>query len=288
MSQKSEFICKICNMVLYTPITLPCECVICGSHLRDGTAKYNWITCGACSTAFEIPKLGFESNKTLQRKLEDEMHLTSEEKQLKDSVDNLLSQLDQLQAEFRANLVKCELFCDAHFSELRRNIDLQREKLKSKIDEIALKMIDQTKAKEKSYRQKLAETMAKQNEANIARIEREIHTEFRKANIIVDEVHKLKLEQESQISFLRNLVIELDVLKSDTTQIQLKENPYGLLQLNNQRLVSCSDDLSIKIWDLETNECLKTLRGHTKCVNSLEVLDSNRFISGSLDQTMKV
>ena len=42
---------------------------------------------------------------------------------------------------------------------MSQKIDDQREKLKIKIDEIALKMIDQTKEKEKSYLSKLEEIL---------------------------------------------------------------------------------------------------------------------------------
>ncbi len=44
-----------------------------------------------------------------------------------------------------------DLDCYNHFQEIRRKIDIQRVELKDKIDQIALKMIDELKAIEDTY-----------------------------------------------------------------------------------------------------------------------------------------
>jgi hypothetical protein len=44
--------------------------------------------------------------------------------------------------------------CHEHFAEIKQ-IDLQREELKAKIDEIAMEMINKTKETEEIYRQRL-------------------------------------------------------------------------------------------------------------------------------------
>ena len=66
---------------------------------------------------------------------------------------------------------------------------------------------------------------------------------------------------------------------------------FGLLNLeriaSKQFLVSVSLDKTIKIWDLKSNQCIKTLDGHTERVNCLEVLSNNQFASGSADKSIK-
>ncbi|KAK6457572.1 ubiquitin ligase complex component [Scheffersomyces xylosifermentans] len=59
------------------------------------------------------------------------------------------------------------------------------------------------------------------------------------------------------------------------------------LQFNRKYLMTGSYDTTIKIWKIETGECLKTLTGHTKGVRSL-VFDSQKLITGGLDSTIKV
>jgi WD40 repeat protein len=60
-------------------------------------------------------------------------------------------------------------------------------------------------------------------------------------------------------------------------------------ELNAQLLASCGDDRTIKLWDLNRGECLKTLWGHQGWVQSIAVSpDSNMLASGSHDYTVKL
>ncbi|KNC84022.1 hypothetical protein SARC_03756 [Sphaeroforma arctica JP610] len=58
-------------------------------------------------------------------------------------------------------------------------------------------------------------------------------------------------------------------------------------QLSHNIVVSGSLDNTIKIWDTKTGECLNTLFSHTIGVNCLQ-FDSLRIVSGSEDGTIKV
>lgn len=59
------------------------------------------------------------------------------------------------------------------------------------------------------------------------------------------------------------------------------------LQFNRKYLMTGSYDTTIKIWKIDTGECIKTLTGHTKGVRSL-VFDNQKLITGGLDATIKV
>lgn len=59
------------------------------------------------------------------------------------------------------------------------------------------------------------------------------------------------------------------------------------LQFNRKYLMTGSYDSTIKIWKVDTGECLRTLSGHTKGVRSL-VFDSQKLITAGLDSTIKV
>ena len=58
--------------------------------------------------------------------------------------------------------------------------------------------------------------------------------------------------------------------------------------LPNNRLVSCSDDEAIKVWDTASGEELFTLKGHTGGVSSLANLPNGWLASGSEDETIKL
>lgn len=52
---------------------------------------------------------------------------------------------------------------------------------------------------------------------------------------------------------------------------------------------SCSDDATIKIWDLDSGELEKTLKGHSGFVNSISFDYSGKYlVSASSDTTLKI
>ena len=55
-------------------------------------------------------------------------------------------------------------------------------------------------------------------------------------------------------------------------------------------LASSSHDKTIKLWDIHTGECLKTLHGHSGRVHSVCGLGPDRSLlaSGSWDKTIKL
>ena len=57
----------------------------------------------------------------------------------------------------------------------------------------------------------------------------------------------------------------------------------------SQRIVSGSEDSTVKVWDAATGSCVRTLEGHGGWVNSVAVSpDGQRIVSGSGDRTVKV
>ncbi|CAG8568218.1 15868_t:CDS:2 [Dentiscutata erythropus] len=71
----------------------------------------------------------------------------------------------------------------------------------------------------------------------------------------------------------------------------LKGHADGImsLQLDDQknRLITGSYDNTIKVWNLNTGEVVRTLTGHTRCVRALQ-FDNVKLITGSMDHTLRV
>jgi WD40 repeat protein len=63
-----------------------------------------------------------------------------------------------------------------------------------------------------------------------------------------------------------------------------------LILLSENSLASGSDssESCIKIWNIATGECIRTITGHTNSVYSLVKLSGNTILSGSYDTTMKI
>ena len=113
-----------------------------------------------CEKDFDVPRSGFEANSALANHLANEFHLNDEEKAIKCAIQDLIKQLEQLKDNVNLKSNEMELANCNHFIEIRRQIDIQREELKAKIDEIALKLIAQVKERENAYNRQLKQTIS--------------------------------------------------------------------------------------------------------------------------------
>ena len=62
----------------------------------------------------------------------------------------------------------------------------------------------------------------------------------------------------------------------------------SIIELENNRLVSCADENNMILWDLDDPEGKYFIEGHTNKVSSLALLSGNKFVSVSIDQTLKI
>ena len=64
-------------------------------------------------------------------------------------------------------------------------------------------------------------------------------------------------------------------------------NGVTCLQFEENILATGSYDSTIKLWNIETGEVIRTLRGHTSGIRALQ-FDDRLLVSGSLDNTVKI
>lgn len=62
---------------------------------------------------------------------------------------------------------------------------------------------------------------------------------------------------------------------------------FPLLQFDGIHVVSGSLDTSIRVWDVETGNCIHTLTGHQSLTSGMELKD-NILVSGNADSTVKI
>ena len=58
--------------------------------------------------------------------------------------------------------------------------------------------------------------------------------------------------------------------------------------LPDGRVVSGSDDNTLRVWDAAAGQCLQTLEGHQSRITSVAVLPDGRVVSGSDDGSLRV
>jgi len=81
-----------------------------------------------------------------------------------------------------------------------------------------------------------------------------------------------------------NNFTEIDSFKAHRSYIwDIKHVP------SSSQIVSCSGDKNIHLWNLDTNECVRSFTGHGDQVKCLEIsFDRSKLYSGGLDKTFRV
>ena len=108
----------------------------------------------------------------------------------------------------------------------------------------------------------------------------------------------LSLEVDSIAAYNDNTIIlgckgelQLYDLSKKSTSLISKDHPNRincLLKLKNGTIVSAGQDSTIRLWNIEKNECIGTLTGHTSYLWVINELKNNKLISGSDDRQCKV
>ncbi len=184
-----------------------------------------------------------------------------------------------------------------------------------------INILDQTIENKKKHSNSNDETRLKSEQK-----QKEIHNKFEllKASInkrtnqliekLLDDHEKLIKELEIRFNYFSSSIeqaqneAELNINNDYDCDFELKisdlfqtdENSIGKIVTSNQKkthtnplikkkvIISGSWDNTIKYWDVNTGDCLRTLKGHTSPIKSIQVGSDNFLISLSEDDTLKV
>ena len=201
-----------------------------------------------------------------------ENHLKDLEKKIHENSDKLIGKLKRKEKVLKSNarnLVKLNLERSKKDLEFLkhslRKIDLKQDVLKDILSKINQK-IRELRNETKQYTNSLL-----MNEA------------------IYFEKHKKRISH-GKLYFYANKSQVLsnncgDIIKSFNQHTE-RVNSIQVDEKSN-KLISASNDKTIKIWNLNSGECLKTLNDHQDSVTSI-LITSTAFISGSIDKTVKI
>ena len=248
--------------------------------------------CLDCEQEFEVSQSGFPPNKIVSSILAKEFHLSDEEKTIKYAIQELVQQLEHFQSDFKLKHSDLERISSDHFSELRRQIDVQREKLKIKIDEIALKMTARVNQKEKINHSKVKQLLLAAIPVDIKQARQTLENEFRKPNILIEEIKRMQNEQQQRVNEFQTRLRKVDTFCGKIKSFvfkpshSLRDESFGLLKSNE--LIAIALDKNIQIWNLAYDKCVANLEGHANSISCLDNIDENRFASVSADNTIRI
>ena len=149
MNIKEELTCKFCNGIYQNPIALPCGDNICKHHLEEliSNKSSKTFTCPLCNEE-NATNQQFKVNKLIQTLVKRELHAF----ELDPKYETVLSSLRIEIEKIAAILKDPENYIYEEISELKRQVDLDRERLKIRIDELADDLIQQLESYEKLFK----------------------------------------------------------------------------------------------------------------------------------------
>ena len=139
MNIKEELTCQCCNEIYYHPITLTCGDNICKHHVEELISKSssNKFKCPLCNEENAIQS--FKINKLIERLIKRDLHEFKINPKNEKILNHLKFEIEKLSVILKDpdNVLYEEI------SELKRQVDLDREKLKSHLDDLADGLINE-------------------------------------------------------------------------------------------------------------------------------------------------
>ena len=318
---RNFLVCKYenCNKYFQNPVMLSCGKSICKIHIDDLLSNDNLenknFNCKMCKGQHLVEKEAFIVNNDLIELIEEGEHLYDEQLDIQD----LYNYFEQIYNNLQKIVKDPGNYLHDYISDLKHEVDLQREVLKSKIDQIALDIISKIDELNEECKSDIKENknvdISKFNYGliefkdysrmpNIEEIT--LKKKYKELAALLDESKKMLDDLEKKL--LKGKTCKFERSKKDffysdfgtfiyEEQIKLEELlalsghddvVTCIKYLENNKLASSSCDNTVKIWDLESGDCLSTLEGHSLEINILCILSNNRLASGSDDNTVKI
>jgi hypothetical protein len=258
---KSNLTCSYCSKILKDPIELPCEDNICRQHLKEkDSVKQNAIKCVKCKENFPIKGHDFKSNKTLKQLIKDKSYLSEEEINLKTNLEESIRKFFGFYDDFILNKSKVDTDVFNYFQELRFQIDEHRERLKAKIDDVALEMIEQTKKCEAEYLKEVKENLLSSfgESKSLDKVLEEIEEFFRNPNLLIQSIKDLQQRQEESLKEIQSKLNEINQVKVDLKAANEFEPNLTLLNQESSSSFSSSIFGSMKLKNCSNTDLFKS------------------------------
>ena len=132
-----------CNKYYTQPLFLPCSKNLCHFHIEELTNNYasKSIKCPFCQSNHELPEKGFPVNQDLVALLNLNLHLTDKEK----DANELVKKFEVIMNDFSIINKDPEHYIFSYISNVRNKIDIERERLLLKINQISDDMLEKLK-----------------------------------------------------------------------------------------------------------------------------------------------
>ena len=192
---KNFFDCDECNKLLVDPIVLACGSVVCKSHTAFLENKCNEkvFNCGLCNDTHSIPENGFVVNKRIQNLLTIELNALKVLNKVKSPVfndcKNEIKKAEEQIATIEPLEKNSELYIYEYFEDIKRQVDLRREKLKLEIDKSSDNLIGSIETTQRSL---INFSKSKPASANIEKVKDDMNELIKQLDTLEFNDDKLK------------------------------------------------------------------------------------------------
>ena len=309
-----------CKLILENPVTMPCGNTICKHHLKPFEKEQNY-NCFFCQDQHDVPKNGFSINKAFDLMIQTYFDSNPIRKRIIETLERLSKSKKNYEP------LDPDVYVYDYFAEIRNKVDLHREELIKEIHERSEAIIKQLKEKEEKCKLnaakigknkfeiikswKLEARKAEKNQDELSQLLNKIkRTDFEKQlknDLVLGECIQFeKHEKSSTFGYLKITKNDFILTKNCGKLVKsYKEHSFiksflfrytestkliRSIQVDelSSKLVTASEDNTIKIWNLDTDEFLKKLTDHKNWVTGILILPNNKLISASCDKTLKI
>jgi WD40 repeat protein len=299
-----ECICdlNICKLYVENPIILPCcWSTICKEHENDFLKNDGKFKCPICNLQQPIPQNGFVISTNIINLIKNGDHLAKIQKKILNSIPELESKIKEQQSNYSEEKIY------DFFSKLRNEVDLQRDLAIEQIHNKSEALLSYLKREE----EKCNEDAKKMNDFNTMKLsscknllkkpdfkEDEASKLLKKINFIINQInqdisnYRKGYLMNKKIQFFPSKLDHLGELKTNSYKIsndfgKLIKNPFyhehrvesfTVIEDSN-KLISADDDEVLRIWDLQSGECLKTSNDEYFIGSNVLIYKNNKFIS---------
>jgi hypothetical protein len=214
------FKCNFCNRLLTHPVTLPCGDSVCLEHISklledydNGTVEnYKFVLCKKCNDPIVVPKNGLKINTILEMLLQREiekLNLIKYHEATKSCIElrNAINTYEKIKADPRGKINK-------DFDTLRNRVDSTRNEIKTKVDDIANKLIINLKGSQNESTEYTINN-AKYIFKNFDEIKRRV-------NAWIPELERFEVDETKCKDILSQTSRDLPLVKSELTSLDTK------------------------------------------------------------------
>ena len=233
MKIKQELTCKFCSQIYNNPITLSCGDTVCRHHIDEQIS--NKFMCPLCNEENTLQNI--KVNKLIENLLRFELH----EFKINPIYERVLNYFKKEIGNLEAILNDPERYVFEEINELKRLVDLDREKLNIQIDEIANEFIQRLEYCENVFRTECKTKMDLEHFNELLESSRKKLAEYEQCLSLFstknEDRYERRTESEKKILQLRAEIKELKekLLSSLTISYEIahvkKENLFGKLSI---------------------------------------------------------